>query len=88
MLAYHIDQIGQQVVFSVTDTGCGISPEQQETIFKRFEKLDDFKQGAGLGLVISRKIADYLGGSLTVDPTYTRGACFVFTHPFFDQPPV
>lgn len=88
VLAYHIDQIRQQVVFSVTDTGCGISPEQQETIFKRFEKLDDFKQGAGLGLVISRKIADYLGGSLTVDPTYTRGACFVFTHPFFDQPPV
>lgn len=82
-LDYRVDAGKEQVVFSVEDTGCGVSPDKQESIFNYFEKLDEFKQGAGLGLAISRKIAEYLGGTLTVDPTYTGGARFVFVHPFY-----
>lgn len=81
-LDYQVDRDKQQVVFSVTDTGCGIPPDKQESIFNRFEKIDEFKQGAGLGLSICRTIADHFGGTLTVDPDYTRGARFIFVHPF------
>lgn len=46
----------KQVIFTVTDTGCGIAPEDAEKIFQRFEKLDHFKPDAGLGLSICRGI--------------------------------
>lgn len=72
-LDYRVDREKKQVVFSVTDTGCGIPLEKQESIFNRFVKVDEFKQGAGLGLPICRTIADLIGGTLTVDPTYTEG---------------
>lgn len=81
-LDYRVDREKKQVVFSVTDTGCGVPPEKQETIFNRFEKVDEFKQGAGLGLPICRTIAELFDGSLTVDPDYTGGARFIFVHPF------
>lgn len=80
-LDYRVEPEKKQVVFSVTDTGCGIPPEKQETIFNCFEKIDEFKQGAGLGLAISRTIATCFQGSLSVDPAYTHGARFVFIHP-------
>lgn len=86
-LDYRVEPAKAQIVFSVTDTGCGISPDKQESIFNCFEKIDEFKQGAGLGLVVCRKIAAYLGGTLTVDPAYTGGARFVFVHPFFQTSP-
>lgn len=69
------------VTFSVTDTGCGIPPEQAEHIFERFEKLDNFTQGFGLGLSICRLIAEYLGGIVKLDTSYTAGARFLFILP-------
>ena len=81
-LDYQVDKEKKQVVFSVTDTGCGVPPEKQESIFNRFEKVDEFKQGAGLGLPICRMIANRIGGTLTIDPAYTEGARFIFVHPF------
>lgn len=81
-LDYQVDTVKKQVVFSVTDTGCGIPPEKQKTIFNRFEKVDEFKQGAGLGLPICCSIAGRIGGTLSVDPAYTKGARFIFVHPF------
>lgn len=69
-------------LFSVTDTGCGIPPEKQHLIFERFEKLNDFVQGSGLGLSICQLIVKYMNGKLWVDSGYTRGARFCFTHPF------
>lgn len=80
-LSYEVDEEKQEVCFMVTDTGCGIPLEKQETIFERFEKLDDFVQGTGLGLPISRMIALKLGGNLQVDSSYTQGARFIFVHP-------
>ncbi len=67
--------------FTITDTGIGIAEEHQERIFERFFKVDNFKQGFGLGLTMSRKIALLLGGSLYLDKEYTEGARFMLTLP-------
>lgn len=69
------------VRFTITDTGIGIAEEYQERIFERFFKVDSFKQGFGLGLTMSRKIALLLGGSLYLDKEYTEGARFMLTLP-------
>ncbi len=80
-LSYKVDDDGKQVHISVTDTGCGIPKEKQSSVFQRFEKLDDYKPGAGLGLSICTLIADRLNGTFAIDPTYENGARFIFTHP-------
>ena len=67
--------------FSVTDTGSGIPLEMSEIIFERFEKLNSFKQGTGLGLHICKHIAELLNGKIYVDNTYRDGARFVFRLP-------
>ncbi len=81
-LAVYMDEEQRQVRVEVTDTGCGIPPDKQEKVFGRFEKLDDYVQGAGLGLAICKMIAEQLGGSVYIDSAYTDGARFVFIHPF------
>lgn len=68
-------------LFSVTDTGCGIPPEQQSKIFNRFEKLNEGMQGTGLGLSICQLIIEHIGGTIWIDPAYTSGCRFYFTHP-------
>ena len=69
------------VLFSVTDTGCGIPLEKQGQIFNRFEKLNEGAQGTGLGLSICQLIIEQIGGTIWIDPEYTDGARFIFTHP-------
>lgn len=81
VLSYDIDQTQQQVIFSVTDTGIGVPKDKAEVIFERFEKLDSFAQGTGLGLHICRLIAKLLQGKVMVDTSYTQGARFIFIHP-------
>jgi signal transduction histidine kinase len=78
-LAY--EKKDKQIVFSVTDTGCGISAKDAERIFQRFEKLNSFKQGTGLGLNICKRIAGLLHGEIKLDTTYTEGSRFIFIHP-------
>lgn len=73
-------------LFSVTDTGCGVPQEKQQLIFERFEKLNDFVQGSGLGLSICRLIVDYMNGKIWVDNQYKDGARFCFTHPLKHNP--
>ena len=80
-LVVDVDEKKCQMRLILTDTGCGIKPEQQVKIFEHFEKLDEFAQGTGLGLPICKIIAQRLSGSLFVDPAYTAGARFVFVHP-------
>lgn len=69
------------ITFTVTDTGCGILEDKQKLIFGRFEKLDDFHQGLGLGLNICALIANMLKASIGVDPDYHDGARFYFSLP-------
>lgn len=68
-------------LFSVTDTGCGIPKERQADIFQRFEKLNENAQGSGLGLSICQLIIEHIGGRIWIDPNYTGGSRFLFTHP-------
>lgn len=77
-LEYKVDEVSQQVIFTVTDTGCGIPLAKHEAIFNRFEKVDEFKQGVGLGLSICSEIARRLGGSISIDSSYTLGTRFIF----------
>ena len=67
--------------FSITDTGCGIPSEKQNSIFERFERVNEKSQGTGLGLAICQLIISRLGGKIWIDPQYTDGSRFVFTHP-------
>ncbi|WP_293714804.1 HAMP domain-containing sensor histidine kinase [uncultured Parabacteroides sp.] len=80
-LSFHCDREKNVVDLVVTDTGCGIPADKAALIFKRFEKIDEYKQGTGLGLSICQAIAKALGGSIRVDLNYTQGARFIFTHP-------
>ena len=74
-------QVGNQLQITVEDTGCGIPESEVEHIFDRFVKLDSFKEGIGLGLPLSRKLAQQLDGNVTLDTTYADGARFVVTIP-------
>ena len=74
-------QSEEVALFAVSDTGCGIAPEKQGTIFNRFEKLNENAQGSGLGLSICQLIVERFGGKIWIDPEYKNGSRFLFTHP-------
>ena len=74
-------QSEQELLFFVTDTGCGIPKEKQAAIFRRFEKLNENAQGSGLGLSICQLIIEHIGGKIWIDSDYTGGSRFFFTHP-------
>lgn len=71
----------QNLRISVEDTGIGVPAQEAENIFGRFVKLDSFKEGIGLGLPLSRKLAEQLGGTVALDTSYTNGARFIVTLP-------
>ena len=77
----------EEILFSVEDTGCGIPLEKQPNIFKRFEKLHEGIQGSGLGLSICHLIVENIGGKIWIDPEYTQGARFIFSHPLTPNEP-
>ena len=74
-----------QLEFTVSDTGEGISVEEQERIFRPFERADSQfnyrSKGAGLGLAIARQLVELMGGRLRVISAPEQGAQFVFTVP-------
>jgi PAS domain S-box-containing protein len=76
---------GEEVVFYVKDTGIGISKEKTKVIFERFIQADISdkmaRQGAGLGLAISRAYVEKLGGRIWVDSDESIGSTFFFTLP-------
>lgn len=80
-LKLELDTARNVAVFSVTDTGCGIPLDKQKRVFERFEKLNEYVQGTGLGLSICKLTVEKWGGEIWIDPAYTNGARFMFTHP-------
>ena len=80
----------QAVTFAVRDTGIGIAPEEQDLIFQDFAQLESRLQrrakGTGLGLPLTRKLAELLGGSVMVASAPGMGATFAATIPVVYRP--
>lgn len=76
---------------SVTDQGPGIAPEDHDKVFEKFSQLDPTVTrehgGTGLGLTISKELADMLGGHIELDSDTGRGATFALVIPLIYQPP-
>jgi nitrogen-specific signal transduction histidine kinase len=66
---------------SVTDTGIGIAQEEQERIFERFEKVDSFKEGTGIGLPICKAILTKVNGKIGVESQLGKGSTFWYWVP-------
>lgn len=81
---YETDTDGIRI--SVSDTGCGIPPDKLGMIFERFEKVDSFAQGAGLGLSICKSIVEKMNGVITVDSTMGVGSSFTVELPCRTRP--
>jgi len=75
--------------FFVKDTGIGIPKDRQETIFERFMQADIVdkmaRQGAGLGLAISKAYVEMLGGKIGVESEEGKGSTFFFTIPYLTE---
>lgn len=78
-------RVGNTITFSVADTGIGIAPEDTERIFEEFVQVDSPLQrqvkGTGLGLPLSRKLAELLGGNVWVSSTLGVGSNFFASIP-------
>ncbi|HEX6643380.1 MAG TPA: ATP-binding protein [Gemmatimonadales bacterium] len=85
------DDATDRFTFAVRDTGIGIAPEHIEGIFQEYVQVESLLQrkatGTGLGLPLSRKLAQLLGGELAVESTPGRGSTFRLTVPRFCPDP-
>ncbi|PSM47304.1 histidine kinase [Chroococcidiopsis sp. CCALA 051] len=84
-ITLRIEQTSQQILFSVIDTGIGIALEDCEAIFQPFHQVDSGLnrkyEGTGLGLALSRRLAQLHGGDITVRSELRRGSCFTLYLP-------
>ena len=81
-------QVNGEVRVSVTDTGPGIAPEDQERIFEEFQQGDagiEHGEGTGLGLALSKRLTELHGGRMWVESAIGNGSTFVFTLPLRSQ---
>ena len=73
------------IEFAVADTGIGLEPEQVERLFQSFSQADPSTSrkygGTGLGLVISRRFAQMMGGDITVQSEFGKGSVFTVRIP-------
>lgn len=81
-VALRVEAADSEVSFHVVDHGPGVPPELQTRIFEPFERFDPHSGlGTGLGLPVSRRLAEVLGGRLTVESQVGQGADFTLTLP-------
>lgn len=84
VVAYQFNE--DEIIFSVKDTGIGISKDKQDVIFNRFRQADDSHArkygGTGLGLSISKKLANLLNGKLWLESTVGIGSSFFISIPY------
>ena len=76
---------GGAIRFAVRDTGIGLKPESLATLFQPFKQVDSglsrSQEGTGLGLAICRRLAELMGGTVTVESEWGKGSVFTFTLP-------
>lgn len=84
-ITLRITHTDDKVLFCVEDTGSGISEERIEQMFEPFIKVDDLSEGLGLGLPLSKRHAQSLGGDLTLDTSYHEGCRFVLEVPINNE---
>ena len=75
---------GSEVEISVTDTGLGMTPEQMSELFQPFNRLGrerSTQEGTGIGLVISQRLAELMGGSLRARSVTGKGSVFILSLP-------
>ncbi len=81
-IQFHVDYCDETLIFLVKDTGMGIASEHFDKIFLPFESLTDWQnksEGAGLGLTLTQKLVNLMGGKLTLDSTLGKGSQFTVT---------
>ena len=80
---YKVDEINNQVVFYVSDTGSGIDPKDIDSIFLTYVSKDaEKKNGYGLGLPLSKILVEKMGGKIGVRSVVGKGSTFTFVLPF------
>jgi len=79
-IALHVGRANGRLWFEVVDSGCGVAPEAMERLFAGFEQADAGTTrrygGTGLGLTISRRLAELMGGALTASSVVGAGSTF------------
>jgi signal transduction histidine kinase len=78
---------GEEWELSCADNGIGIEAEYLDRIFMIFQRLHSREayEGTGIGLALARKIVEYHGGEIWLDPEHSGGACFRFTLPIIEE---
>jgi signal transduction histidine kinase len=76
-----VDLKEDTLYFAVIDTGIGISTANLEKLFQPFQQLTNHHEGTGLGLALSRKLAQLHGGDITVTSEIDKGSCFTLHIP-------
>ena len=79
---YGFELKGDNIQFYIKDSGIGISADKIATIFQRFGKVNNFVQGTGLGLALSRMLIEKMGGRIWARSKQGEGSTFYFTLPF------
>lgn len=82
-ITLHTDYDDGMFGFSIADSGCGMTPKEQERIFQEFIRLRSAQgqEGFGLGLPITKKLVELLGGKITVESTPGKGSTFRVSMP-------
>ncbi len=80
---------GEKLEMKITDTGIGIREEDVNRLFKPFQQVEialtKSHEGTGLGLYLTKKLAEILGGDVSVKSEFGKGSEFTFTLPFHRQ---
>ena len=78
----NIENINNEFRFEISDNGDGISKENLEKIFTRYERLSSTdEEGSGIGLSIAKQLTNLLHGTIWVDSEIDKGSKFTFTLP-------
>jgi signal transduction histidine kinase len=89
-ITLRVEPTGAQLLFHLQDTGPGIAPQAQELVFEKFRQGNDRVSyqhgGTGLGLALSRGLAELMQGTLTLQSTVGEGSCFTLAVPLAPAP--